>query len=139
MRELTLPPTPIVAEPMIESRNEVLPLDGVVWLMNDSNVAVSRWNRHVGVHTSQQKRTQARNRVAVDVTRARAVENKIQYVERTRGLHQRGRVVARWSALVKRPVAVQFTGRASAGEAAAMSNAAPAAIIRSFVRRSYSR
>lgn len=42
-------------------------------------------------------------------------------------------------ALVKRPVAVQFTGCASAGEAAAMSNAAPAAIIRSFVRRSYSR
>ena len=114
-------------------------MDGVVWLMNDSNVAVPRWNRHVGVHTSQQKRTQARNRVAVDVDRARAVEHEMQCVERTRGILSADALLHAAQALVKRPVAVQFTGRASAGEAAAMSNAAPAAIIRSFVRRSYSR
>ena len=29
-RELTLPPTPIVTEPMTRPRNEALPLDGVV-------------------------------------------------------------------------------------------------------------
>ena len=128
-----MPPTPIVTEPMTEPRNEVLPLDGVVWLMNDSNVTVPRWNRDVAVDTSQQERPRLAT-VSLPMLTALVPSNTPLNASNEHVAFSSADVLLHaGQALVKRLLATKFTGCANAGEVAAMSNAAPAAIIRSFV------